>query len=127
MADDNALQPVCFPETAAKGYFVHARFQDQQLMTPAPHEFYVEIETALAVGICWLNERCYIDPKAMKVSGIKRRREELLALAIQFRGVPQCGVLVAKSGFEAPPREKDAPRPCDFEGWWKTVTSRFKG
>ena len=62
MANDKRLNPVSFPETAAKGYFVHARYQNEQLMTPAPQEFYVEIEIALAVGLSWLNDRFNIDP-----------------------------------------------------------------
>jgi hypothetical protein len=125
MTADRALRPVLFPETSTHGFFVHARFGNEQLMTPVAGRFYVEMETALALGLGWINDRHYIDPKSMKVSGIRRQRKALLAIAIQLHDVPQCGVLVARSGFEAPHREKEVRTRGSFDSWWQSIMQRF--
>lgn len=110
-----ALHTVTFPETAGEGYFVHARYGDEQLHAPAAGEFYIEIETALALGLCWVNDRHTIDPETLLVSGIRKGNQEL-AMAFRFRGLPRCGVLIAWSDFEAPHREKLLKLP---NRWWQ--------
>ncbi|MFM0670752.1 hypothetical protein [Paraburkholderia sediminicola] len=51
MTNKRALKPLIFPETAAEGFFVHARYGDEQLMSPEAGTFYVELETAIALGL----------------------------------------------------------------------------
>jgi hypothetical protein len=40
MTSSRAVHPVIFPETAAAGYFVHARYGDEQFMSPEAGAFY---------------------------------------------------------------------------------------
>ncbi|SED79427.1 hypothetical protein SAMN02787142_3853 [Burkholderia sp. WP9] len=58
MTNNRALKSVIFPEPAAEGYFVHARYGDEQLMSPEAVTFYVELKTAIALGLAWVNDRC---------------------------------------------------------------------
>jgi hypothetical protein len=107
------IAPVLYPHTAAQGYFVHARFGDEQLMTPGQDEYFAEIEEALAIGIGWINSRRPIDAKALRVSCVHRRNRDILAMALRFEGVKRCGLIVARHDFEIPRREKDFSLP-----WW---------
>lgn len=116
MGGTSALVLPLVPKTAAKGYFVHARYESEQLMTPEAGMYYVELETALALGLAWVNERHAIDPQALLVSTVRRRDRQIAAMAIRFRGVPRCGVLVARSEFEPARREKPVQK---HQGWWK--------
>lgn len=100
------VKPVIFPETASEGYFVHARYREEQLRSPEVGRFYVELETAIALGMAWINDRHALDPKTLRVSGVRGADQKILALAFYFRGVPSCGALVAWTGFQAPHREK---------------------
>jgi hypothetical protein len=100
------VKPVIFPETASEGYFVHARYREEQLRSPEAGRFYVELETAIALAMAWINDRHPLDPKTLHVSGVRGANREILALAFDFRGVPSCGALVARTGFDAPHREK---------------------
>ncbi|WP_439683417.1 Thioesterase [Cupriavidus oxalaticus] len=106
MTGGGALGPAGASETADQGFFVHARFGDEQLMAPEPDTFYVDIETALAVGIVWLNERHPIDPKAMRIASVRRMNNEIIAILIRLRGVPRCGVLAAWMDFKNLRRER---------------------
>ncbi|MFM0549664.1 hypothetical protein P0D69_01670 [Paraburkholderia sediminicola] len=118
MTNNRALKPVIFPETAAEGYFVHARYGDEQLMSPEATTFYVELETAIALGLAWVNDRHTIDPKTLRVSSVRRRNQDIIAIAFRFRDVPRCGVLIARSGFEPSRREK----PLQLhQRWWEKL------
>ena len=118
MTNNRALKSVIFPETAAEGYFVHARYGDEQLMSPEAGTFYVELETAIALGLAWVNDRHTIDPKTLRVSSVRRRNQDIIAMAFRFRDVPRCGVLIARSGFEPPHREK----PLQLrQRWWEKL------
>jgi hypothetical protein len=111
MTSRGAIKPVIFPETAAEGYFVHARYRDEQLRSPADGTFYVELETAIALAMGWINDRWKIEPESLQVSGVRGSNREILSLAFRFRGVPHCGA--SRSGFEIPRREKA------LEGRWQ--------
>jgi hypothetical protein len=47
-----------------------------------------------------------IGPKPLRVSSVRRRIQDIIAMAFRFRDLPPCGVLIARSGFEPPRREK---------------------
>ncbi|KAE8757208.1 hypothetical protein FSO04_25020 [Paraburkholderia madseniana] len=118
MTSNRALKPVIFPETAAEGYFVHARYGDEQLMSPEAGTFYVELETAIALGLAWVNDCHTIDPKTLRVSSVCRRNRDIIAMVFRFRDVRRCGVLIARSGFEPPRREK----PLQLhQRWWEKL------
>ena len=72
----------------------------------------------LALGLGWVNRRHTIDPDTLRVSGIRKRNQDIIAMALRFRGVPRCGVLVAWSDFEAPPRETVLKIPAR---WWERL------
>ena len=112
------LKPVTLPATDSEGYFVHARYGDEQLMSPESGTFYVELETAIAIGLAWVNDRRTIDPKTLRVSSVRRRNEDIIAIALRFRDVPRCGVLIACTGFEPPRREKSLQLR---KRWWEKL------
>jgi len=110
--------PVHFPDTAARGYFVHARCGDEQLISPTDGEFYTEIEEALAIGICWINDRRRINPDTLRVSQVRWQNGDTWALALRFRGEKQCGLVVFRDDFEVPRRELPlTPRWWQRFGW----------
>ena len=109
-----SVAPVHFPDTAARGYVVHARCGDEQLISPTGGEFYTELEEALAIGLCWIHDRRRIKPETLRVSPVRRRNRDIWALVIRFHGVKQCGLLVACDDFAVPRRELPlTPR------WWQ--------
>jgi hypothetical protein len=81
-----------------------------------PGTFYVELETAIALGLAWLNERHTVDPKTLRVSGMRKRDQEIIAVAFRVLGAPRCGMLVARAGFAPPRREKLL---CRRRNWWE--------
>jgi len=103
MSNTDSLESIQIPDTASQGYFVHARHGDEHLMTPGPGSFYVELETALALGIAWVNERHAIDPATMRVSHVRARNGQIVAIALRFRGTHHCGVVVIRSDVRLPP------------------------
>ena len=108
------IAPVLYPNTAAQGYFVHARFGGEQLMMPGQGEYFAKIEEALAIGVTWINIRRPINLKSLRVSSVRGRNREILAMAVRFEGVKRCGLIVARHDYEIPRREKDFSVP-----WWR--------
>jgi hypothetical protein len=116
-ADQHVVQ-MLYPELADTGYYVYARFRGDDLLSPGSGLFYTEIETALAIGLGWVNNRWHIDSKTVSVS-TRRFRRQVVALTIEFRNLPDVDVLVAREWYDPPPAEKPVRG-----NWWQSPRRR---
>ncbi|MBC8741894.1 hypothetical protein F6X40_35690 [Paraburkholderia sp. UCT31] len=112
---DGTLAQIEEPEVGSSGYFVWAKFGDEEFLSPGPGSFYVELETALAIGVVWLFRRGADNVKRYRFD-VRRRRREIARIGITVRGTPEAMLVVCREYF--PRFDTKVVAPPARKWWW---------
>lgn len=111
MSEERHISPELDDTLARNGYFITGICNGNEMLSPGPGWFYVDIETALAYAVAWIYHQGFKDVKQYIFAPTVRQRR-VARVRIYLRGSPGVSAIVAHHNFRFV-EEKQGPRA----GW----------